>query len=50
VRVVSIDGFTHIPGTVSLLHVFSVWTSIRNKIFFFEGCDAGNVLIIHLEK
>lgn len=28
------DGFMHIPGTVSLLHAFSVWTSIRNKIIF----------------
>lgn len=48
--VMSSDSFMHVLGTVSSLHVFSVWPSMRNKIVFLQGHDAGNVLIIRLEK
>lgn len=50
VCVLSSDSFMHVLGAVSLLHVLSVWTSIRKKIVFLQGRDAGNVLIIRLEK
>lgn len=42
---VSSSSFVHAQGTVSLLHWFSAWTNIRNKIFSLSGCDAAKVLI-----